>query len=145
MMPGSEVVTLAYERRGLPATGAAPAPPVTRTVRDLRGQLVVRLTEDAGRARVALTGEIDLDNVPMLRDVLQDSLRLAEEGLDVDLSGLRFLDCSGLNVLLALRRSAAAHGCDVRMMNPSRQVARLLSITGTQALITESGPAGAQP
>ncbi|MEC3998473.1 STAS domain-containing protein [Actinacidiphila sp. DG2A-62] len=126
--------------------GVALTPPAARTVRDLRGRLVIRLTEDGGRSRAALTGEIDLDNVPMLRDALGDSLRLAEEGLDVDLSGVRFLDCSGLNVLLALRRTAAAYGCDLRMVNPSGPVSRLLMITGTQALLTAaSAPTAAQP
>lgn len=139
-MSGSEVVTLGYEPRR-PRTTAVPAhgPGTGRVIRDLRGQLLIRLADEGGRARASLVGEVDLDNVPMLRDVLEDSLRLAAVGLDVDLSGLRFLDCSGLNVLLALRRTAAEEERDLRIMNPSGPVSRLLAITGTQALITVTG------
>lgn len=132
-MPGMEVVPLAYEQQASPAhTSAVPG---VRVVRDLRGQLVIQLTEEGRRTRAALCGEADLDCAPMLRDVLEDNLRLSVEGLDVDLYGLRFLDCSGLNVLLGLRQTAASLGRELRLLRPSAAVTRIVALTGTQAML----------
>ena len=56
--------------------------------------------DDKGRTVVELSGELDLFTAPLLRDVL---LGLAGDGkhfLAIELSGLRFLDSSGLGVLV---------------------------------------------
>ncbi|MBY8882140.1 STAS domain-containing protein [Actinacidiphila acidipaludis] len=94
----------------------------------------MRLTEAAGRARAAVAGEIDLDCAPLLERVLRESLRGAPGGLDVDLLGVDFLDCSGLNVLLRVRADAVEAGLSMKVTGMSPVVRRVLELTGSAAL-----------
>src|SRR5438105_15813476 len=48
--------------------------------------------------------------------------------LEVDLSGVTFIDSSGLKAFLNARR----HNAGLRVVDPSRVVMRLLDITGTR-------------
>ncbi|MBY8883153.1 STAS domain-containing protein, partial [Streptomyces sp. PLK6-54] len=95
-------------------------------IRDPHSTLEVRLTETAGRARAAVHGEIDLGTAPLLQRVLGETLRGAHGGLDVDLDGVDFLDCSGLNVLLRLREEAEETGVPLHVTRMSRAVLRVL-------------------
>jgi anti-sigma B factor antagonist len=49
--------------------------------------------------------------------------------LVVDLSGVRFVDSSGLGMLVASLRAAAAKGGDVKLAGPTSEVRALLSLT----------------
>ncbi|MER8188181.1 STAS domain-containing protein [Kitasatospora sp. NPDC094015] len=81
---------------------------------------------------IECSGELDLDQVPVLHAALHRALavRPAPPMLLVDLAGLTFMDSSGLNELLRLRIEAARHGTAVHLARPSRPVARVLKITG---------------
>jgi len=116
-----------------PAVSQAAAPPDC-VVRDLRSGLEVRLTETAGRARAAVVGEIDLGCAPLLERVLGETLRGAQDGLDMDLDGVHFLDCSGLNVLLQVREEALASGIPLKVTRTSPAVLRMFELTGSEEL-----------
>lgn len=123
--------------QGSPATGSTRD---VRVVRALRGRLTVRLTAGpAGttdRTRATVIGEVDLDCAPMLQDVLADNLRLSPGGLDIDLRGIAFFDCSGLNVLLRLRGLAEQFGTELTVTGMTPAVTRVLDLTGTRGLFT---------
>ncbi|WP_043478046.1 STAS domain-containing protein [Kitasatospora sp. MBT66] len=79
------------------------------------------------------SGELDLDQVPVLHAALHRALavRPAPPMLLVDLGGVTFMDSTGLNALLLARIEAARAGTTVHLARPSHIVARLLEITGT--------------
>jgi anti-sigma B factor antagonist len=54
----------------------------------------------------------------------------------IDLTGVEFLDSSGLGALLDARRRALALGIDLRIAGEHGSVARLLQRTGTLAMLT---------
>ncbi len=81
-----------------------------------------------------VNGEVDYETAPVMSAALRDALRDSAEGVDVDLSAVRFWDCSALNALLRLRRDALAHGKTVIVRSPSRTVRRVLGLTGTSRL-----------
>ena len=64
---------------------------------------------------IAVVGELDIATAPVL---VRELGPLADRGghLILDLSGLRFCDCTGLNVLGWLRRRAAVSGGSVRLL-----------------------------
>jgi anti-anti-sigma factor len=72
----------------------------------------------------ALRGELDLLSVPALEVFL---VGLEREGGNVDLSGVTFFDSSALRAFLSARRRNA----DLRILNPSKAVLKVLEITGT--------------
>ena len=87
-----------------------------------------------GRHTLALRGELDLVSAPRLVDSV---MRASEEGADevvLDLTGLEFLDSTGLRAILDASAICEERGCRLRMA-PAReqvpeQVRRLLQITG---------------
>ncbi|MEH1128439.1 STAS domain-containing protein [Micromonospora sp. CPCC 206061] len=82
-------------------------------------------------ARVAVVGEVDLATTPLLRERLLRMLRDERPDLlDVDLTGVTFLDCTGLGVLVAVRSAAVQAGCQMRVSHPQPIVRRVLEVTG---------------
>ncbi|MFJ9822019.1 ANTAR domain-containing protein [Streptomyces sp. NPDC101151] len=98
--------------------------------------------------RVTIRGEIDMSAEAALEAALQDAVTRSTYGVDLDLSGTTFCDCSGLNRFLAVRHRALPAGKTVTIQAAGPLVQRLLSITGTWPLFTlergaSSRPAGA--
>ena len=81
---------------------------------------------EAGVAVIKLNGEIDMSNVDSLREVIEPVLQQTYERVDFDLSGLDFMDSSGIALLL---RIAAKTG-SVRLRGPSALVRRMIAATG---------------
>jgi anti-anti-sigma factor len=76
-------------------------------------------------ARVAVAGEIDLATAAVLRDRLLSVLRdEAPSMLGVDLAGVTFLDCTGINALVAVRNAAVRTGRQMRVTHPQPIVCR---------------------
>ena len=96
--------------------------------------IVTETTPDCTTLRVA--GEIDLSSAPQLRDAALRALRQGEGPLCLDLSGVTFLDSTGLHVLIATRRRAQLEGRELVLADLSRPVERVLQITATAALFT---------
>ncbi|MGW7442015.1 STAS domain-containing protein [Kitasatospora sp. NPDC054795] len=85
-----------------------------------------------GSALVSVVGEVDHDGADTFRRALATALNECTVGLELDLAGLSFCDCAGLNVLLWARNRAAATGRAVRVGSMSPRVSRLVDLTGTR-------------
>lgn len=101
---------------------------------------------------VVVSGAIDLVTEQALHNGLRQALAHSDRGIDLDLTGVDFCDCSGLNVLLRLRRHALDEGKIITIRAAGTAVLRLLSLTGTLPLFTATGEteeagaeAGAEP
>ena len=56
----------------------------------------------------------------------------------LDVSGVSFIDCTGLRALLTIRRRAELHGGFMRLIAVSRAVRRIIELTGAhEALAVE--------
>lgn len=78
-------------------------------------------------------GDIDLRTVDAFRAAAQQPLSQRPELLVVDLSGVTFLDSSGLKVLDDIQRRADDHQGRVALVVPDPRLLRLLEITGLDA------------
>ncbi|MFG2783002.1 ANTAR domain-containing protein [Streptomyces prunicolor] len=95
------------------------------------------MTRPAGtRTVVAVSGEIDIDTEQTLQHALRLALARSSDGVDLDLSGVGFCDCSGLNVLLRVRRIALSDGKTLGVRALSAWVERLFALTDTSSLFT---------
>ncbi|MFB7411435.1 STAS domain-containing protein [Streptomyces sp. NPDC056202] len=81
-------------------------------------------------------GEIDMDNADELRRDLTAALDFSACGLDIDLSGVTFCDCTALHVLLRLNQQALGAGKTLVLTALSPRTARLLQITQTKHVLT---------
>jgi len=90
------------------------------------------LVADDGGGHLRLFGELDASEVHRVRSCL------VGVGGDVELecSGLRFIDASGLGLFVELDTACRARRAKLLIINPSRYVARLLELTGLDSLVT---------
>jgi anti-sigma B factor antagonist len=100
--------------------------------------VTVEEPEDARVVRV--TGEIDLTTVPALRRELDAAREEAAATVLLDLSGVTFIDSSGLHLLLEASRSSALSDWGFSVMRPSDVVQRLIEVSGTEDLLTMVDP-----
>lgn len=100
-------------------------PDVKSQVQD--GLLVVRLTAESDRMKIALLGELDLGNAKTAEGLLFEALG-SEQDVLVDLGKLEFLDSTGIALLVTamqIKQSGLAF-----IPSESAEVRRLLSLTG---------------
>ncbi|MEU3910015.1 STAS domain-containing protein [Streptomyces sp. NPDC029721] len=82
---------------------------------------------------VAVTGELDIDTGPDLAKAI-DALELPGLVLTVDMTAVTFMDSSGLNTLLRLRRRTGRDGGALHLFGVPDQALRVLDLTGTTHL-----------
>ncbi|WUD70540.1 STAS domain-containing protein [Streptomyces sp. NBC_00510] len=87
-------------------------------------------------AVAVITGEVDATCAADLERCLIAAVRAHPEGLELDLSGVTFFDCSGLNALLEARTFDGHGGRNLTIKVMSPRVARVLDLTETRALLT---------
>ncbi|MGW4898829.1 STAS domain-containing protein [Kitasatospora sp. NPDC004240] len=134
MPPGDHARTTP---RDLARTG--PREPLDRELWQVssgNGRLRAELAgSDGGRVTARVSGEIDHESAPEFERALIAALRAGPAGLDLDLSAVAFCDSAGLNAMLRTRREAVAAGRGLRLVALSEQVAHLLDLTETRALL----------
>ncbi len=81
---------------------------------------------------VEICGEIDIQSASQLRDELLQVVSSHGPQLALDLRGVTFLDCAGVNVLLATRRRARLEDGWVRVTRASPRARRTISLLGLQ-------------
>ncbi|MGW0811711.1 STAS domain-containing protein [Streptomyces viridiviolaceus] len=101
---------------------------------DLPYALSLGVRHEVDTTVATLQGEIDRDAEQILERALGDLLRHAGRGVDLDLDGVAFMDCSGLNVLLGLRRRAHQYGKTVTIRAAGPAVERLLALADVRSL-----------
>ncbi|MBD0741500.1 STAS domain-containing protein [Streptomyces sp. CBMA152] len=107
----------------------------------LTGAPVDLLVHPVGGSGVVLVaGDLDLDSAQALYCAMREALDRSTDGLTVDLRGVGFCDCSGLNALLRIRHRALAQSKTIGIRGAGPQVARLLTATRTQPLFATAGP-----
>jgi anti-sigma B factor antagonist len=94
--------------------------------------LSVRIEDSPdGTSVVTIAGELDLSTIPKMQGPLLEQIA-QRPGVLVDLSGLSFIDSSGIGVLIQACRNANGTPMHV-LIGPGSQVERIFSITGVSA------------
>lgn len=84
---------------------------------------------------VGLTGEVDATNSDDLHNLLDSVVRERPPLLLVDVSGLGFMDSTGLRMLLRASRVLDQQGGVLGLVSPQAAVARVLQLTRADQLI----------
>jgi anti-sigma B factor antagonist len=79
------------------------------------------------------TGEIDAHTAPTLAAAIDG---YAGDQLSLDLSGVEFVDSSGLRVLIESHQRLQDGGRQLRIVSPSPTVQRLFQISGVDTYLT---------
>jgi anti-anti-sigma factor len=92
--------------------------------------LTVEASPVDGFTTVRVAGEIDVATSPRLRDALLDSIRHNGATVLLDMSGVTFMDSTGIGVLIGTERRVAIEGGRLIVCRPSGAVTRLLDVLG---------------
>jgi anti-sigma B factor antagonist len=87
-------------------------------------------SEQGGRPVLEVAGEIDLAVAVRFAQELERLVTDAGTTGAVDLSGVSFIDSSGIRELLKAKRAAQAKGADLVLLHPSDFCRRVLEISG---------------
>ena len=93
--------------------------------------LGVQTNEGPDAVQVTLTGELDLSNVLHA----EEEIRRVEErkpSMVLDLSALRFIDSTGLRLIVSAHQRALKHGRRVRIVPGGAAVRRLFRLSGLE-------------
>lgn len=82
---------------------------------------------------LVITGEIDAHSAPLLEERLGS---VAPGPVALDMSGVVFMDSSGLRVLVGEQQRRSAAGGQLTIVDPSAGVQRLLAIVGLGSLFS---------
>ncbi|POX48562.1 STAS domain-containing protein [Streptomyces sp. Ru72] len=92
-------------------------------------------TSAPDRFLVTVTGHLDLHTAHHLADVLQPLLGHDGHTVLVDLSGVTFLDSTGLTCLITAYRTARSTGVRLALVAPSQPVLKMLQLTGVDQVL----------
>jgi anti-anti-sigma factor len=99
--------------------------------------VIGRRRDDAGDAWpvVRLRGEIDLSNVDALAQLAEDAVTNRHKGLVLDLSGVTYLDSTGLRLVFGLARRLGDRQQALRLVVPEgARIARVLDYAGVSTV-----------
>lgn len=87
--------------------------------------------EEQGRrvAVLRLDGRLDLVQAPRLRDAVRETVDDGRPDVVVELSGVNFIDSSGLGMLIAGLKHARQAGGELRIAGAGPQVLLVLELT----------------
>lgn len=94
------------------------------------GGLSISSSIEGGIANLALRGELDLAGAPMLERSLLELERRGPRRLVIDLRDLRFIDSTGLRLLLAANTRAQERGGELVLRPGDATVQRVFDVTG---------------
>lgn len=103
----------------------------------LRENSKITVVTDGTKITIAPKGEIDHHSARTLRERIDSELyENRPELLILDLSGIDFMDSSGLGLLLGRWQKARELGCEMRLKGCSERTMRILELAGAQRLFT---------
>jgi anti-sigma B factor antagonist len=85
---------------------------------------------DGSHAVVALCGELDLAEAPVVESHLIAAVAAFGPSIIVDLAGLEFIDCCGLGVLVRMLNWTRESGGDMYLVGPRLGVRRVWEMAG---------------
>jgi stage II sporulation protein AA (anti-sigma F factor antagonist) len=92
--------------------------------------LSIEVADDGTETVFVLRGELDPHTAPSLRGEIDRVLAAGRVHLVLDLSGLSFIDSSGLRVIISAHKDTADRDGHLVLRSPSPTTRRLLDITG---------------
>ena len=89
---------------------------------------------------LTVRGDIDLASAPDFETSLRTALDQSPSSITIDLTGLTFIDSSGLRALVSVSKEAQSRDATIALRNVPRHAQRVLDITGLSELFDGQGP-----
>jgi anti-sigma B factor antagonist len=99
------------------------------------GQLTISSERDGDRHTIRLLGELDLANADELQHELERAEASDAQSIVLDLSGLTFMDSTGVQLLLRAHARSRADANRLMLLRGPATVHRVLELTGVATLL----------
>jgi anti-sigma B factor antagonist len=99
------------------------------------GSLRLNTRVESDRHTIALSGELDLASAAVLEDALAEACSAGAREIVLDMSGLEFMDSTGLRAIVRGKARCEDHDCDYRLTPAQRPVEQTLTSTGVRGLL----------
>jgi anti-sigma B factor antagonist len=86
--------------------------------------------EKKGVPIVELQGEIDLSTSAIFKETVYKVIESGKKDIVINLSGLEFMDSTGLGVLVAALKKTSMEGGSIRLVCNKRSIKKVFIITG---------------
>lgn len=97
----------------------------------------LQISLSGGVLTAKLSGDMDHHGVSEVRETIDENLyRSLPSVLNLDLSGVEFIDSSGLGLILGRYEKARELGTQVVISNPSKRTKKLIAMTGIDKMMT---------
>ena len=92
---------------------------------------VIDVTVQRATTKATVTGDFDMQATFTIEPALEDALNRADlRVLELDLTGLDFVDSTGIGVLLRIDSEARERGVALRILPPPPEVHRIFELSG---------------
>ena len=85
---------------------------------------------------MALEGDLDAATAPVLHDVIESVIETGSHHIELDCTGLEFMDSSGLSALVRTVKRLGDDG-ELRLLNTGRHVRKVVEICGLSSLLAD--------
>jgi len=106
-------------------------------------QLSVSQTSAGNVPILAVDGEVDVYSAPELKDRIGELIQSGQTTLIVDLSGVAFLDSTGLGALVEARSATDEAGGSLPIVCSQERILKLFTITGLDGVFSIHPDVGA--
>jgi anti-sigma B factor antagonist len=101
--------------------------------RPMTGKEAIDVQIEGGRARAAVAGDFDMQATFSVEPALEAALDHPQlDALEIDLSRLRFIDSTGVGVLLRVDGEARDRGISLSIVPAPPEVQRVFAISGVE-------------
>jgi anti-sigma B factor antagonist len=109
------------------------------------GSLRLNTRVEGDRHTIVLSGELDVASAPVLEEALAEACDSGAHEVVLDMSGLEFMDSTGLRAILRGKARCEDQDCDYRLTPAQRPVERSLTSTGVRGLLERRRRSGEGP
>jgi anti-sigma B factor antagonist len=95
---------------------------------------------DGDQLVITVTGELDVSTAPILQREIDRAAEEPPETLRLDLSALRFMDSTGLQLVLSTDSKTRAKGRKLELVRGPQTVQRLFQVAGLEERLTFVDP-----
>ena len=99
-------------------------------------ELRTKVKEAGGYPVIELKGEIDLSTSPVFKEKVYEIIESGKKDIVIDLSGLEFMDSTGLGVLVAALKKTSMEGGSIRLVCNKKSIIKIFTITGLDKVFT---------
>ncbi|MCE7794151.1 STAS domain-containing protein [Salipaludibacillus sp. CUR1] len=97
--------------------------------------LEINVTETDNRNVAYLSGEVDVYTASKLKETLTPLAEQGDKNLIVDLSGVDYIDSTGLGIFIGALKTTEKNGNTLMLTGLNERVRRLFEITGLNEVI----------